>query len=53
MALNIGEAGANGSGETKSGSGNPAIDFMSQIPPNWDKAKLHGEANLVVDSTKT
>ena len=26
---------------------------MNTIPPNWDKAKLHGEANLVLDSTKT
>jgi len=26
---------------------------MSQVPPNWEKAELHGMANLVLDSSKT
>jgi hypothetical protein len=30
-----------------------AADFMKQVPPNWEKAELHGKANLVLDSTKT
>jgi hypothetical protein len=32
---------------------NDAAEFMRQVPPNWDKAEKHGEANLVLDSTKT
>ena len=29
------------------------VKFMSQVPPNWEKAELHGMANLVLDSSKT
>ena len=27
--------------------------FLQQIPPDWEAARKHGRANLVVDSSKT
>lgn len=43
-------------GKTKkqgTGDEDPVTAFLTQVPPDWEKAELHGMANLVLDSSKT
>lgn len=50
----LGAEAGDGSGQPTGGdSMQDAAAFMRQVPPNWEKAEKHGEANLVLDSTKT
>jgi hypothetical protein len=51
----MGDAGAAMAGKVgHMGAGDdPVTAFLTQVPPNWEKAELHGMANLVLDSSKT
>jgi len=35
------------------GDDDPVTAFLTQVPPDWEKAELHGMSNLVLDSSKT
>ena len=35
------------------GEEDPVTAFLTQVPPDWEKAELHGMANLVLNSANT